>query len=56
LRTPRKRDTQTILGAPKGRLSRTQIDQLLSEEDNVTHSSLLRAVAILGRRVTIELV
>jgi antitoxin HicB len=36
--------------------SRTQVDRLLSAKDDITLSSLQRAAAILGRRVTIELV
>ena len=36
--------------------SRTQVDRLLNAKDDVTLSSLQRAAAIVGRRVTIELV
>jgi antitoxin HicB len=36
--------------------SRTQVDRLLSSEDDITLSSLQRAAAIVGRRVMIELV
>ena len=36
--------------------SRTQVDRLLSAEDDITLSSLQRAAAMVGRRVTIELV
>lgn len=36
--------------------SRMQVDRLLSAKDDVTLSSLQRAAAIVGRRVTIELV
>ena len=36
--------------------SRTQIDRLLSAKDDITLSSLQRAAAVVGRRVTIELV
>jgi transcriptional regulator with XRE-family HTH domain len=36
--------------------SHTQVDRLLSAKDDITLSSLQRAAAILGRRVTIELV
>ena len=36
--------------------SRTQVDQLLSAKDDITLSSLQRAAAMVGRRVTIELV
>ena len=36
--------------------SRTQVDRLLSGKDDVTLSSLQRAAAIVGRRVTISLV
>ncbi|HLW63927.1 MAG TPA: hypothetical protein VKS79_01325 [Gemmataceae bacterium] len=38
------------------RTSRTQVDRLLSANDDITLSSLQRAAAIVGRRVTIELV
>ena len=36
--------------------SRTQVDRLLNARDDITLSSLQRAAAIVGRRVTIELV
>ena len=36
--------------------SRTQVDRLLSATDDITLSSLQRAAAMVGRRVTIELV
>ncbi len=36
--------------------SRTQVDRLLNATDDITLSSLQRAAAIVGRRVTIELV
>ncbi len=36
--------------------SRTQVDRLLSGDGDITLSSLQRAAAIVGRRVTIELV
>lgn len=36
--------------------SRTQVDRLLNAKDDITLSSLERAAAIVGRRVTIELV
>lgn len=36
--------------------SRSQVDRLLDPNDDITLSSLQRAAAILGRRVTIELV
>jgi antitoxin HicB len=36
--------------------SRTQVDRLLDAKDDITLSSLERAAAIVGRRVTIELV
>jgi antitoxin HicB len=36
--------------------SRTQVDRLLSAKDDITLSSLQRAAAIVGRRITIELV
>ena len=36
--------------------SRTQVDRLLDATDDITLSSLERAAAIVGRRVTIDLV
>jgi hypothetical protein len=36
--------------------SRTQVDRLLSVKDDITLSSIQRAAALVGRRVTIELV
>jgi antitoxin HicB len=36
--------------------SRTQIDRLLDPKNDITLSSLQRAAAMVGRRVTIELV
>ena len=36
--------------------SRTQVDRLLSAKDDITLSTLQRAAAIVGRRVTIDLV
>jgi antitoxin HicB len=36
--------------------SRTQVDRLLSDRDDIALSSLQRAAAIVGRRVMIELV
>jgi hypothetical protein len=36
--------------------SRTQVDRLLDAKDDITLSSLQRAAATAGRRVTIELV
>ena len=36
--------------------SRTQVDRLLDPKNDITLSSLQRAAALLGRRVTIELV
>ena len=36
--------------------SRTQVDRLLDPENDVTLSSLQRAAAVVGRRLTIELV
>ena len=38
------------------RTSRTQVDRLLDAQDDITLSSLQRAAAIVGRRVSIELV
>lgn len=36
--------------------SRTQVDRLLDAKNDITLSSLQRAAAVVGRRVTIELV
>jgi hypothetical protein len=36
--------------------SRTQVDRLLSAEDDITLSSLQKAAAMVGRRVIIDLV
>jgi len=36
--------------------SRTQVDRLLDPKNDITLSSLQRAAAVVGRRVTIELV
>jgi len=36
--------------------SRTQVDRLLSSKDDITLSSLQRAAAMVGRRVSINLV
>ena len=36
--------------------SRTQVDRLLNAKDDITLSSLQRAAAIVGRRISIELV
>jgi hypothetical protein len=36
--------------------SRTQVDRLLSAKDDITLSSLQQAAAMVGRRVTVELV
>ena len=36
--------------------SRTQVDRLLSARDDIRLSSLQRAAAMVGRRVTIELI
>ncbi len=36
--------------------SRSQVDRLLNAKDDITLSSLQRAAAIVGRRITIELV
>ncbi len=38
------------------RTSRTQVDRLLDPESDVTLSSLLRAAAVVGRQVNVELV
>jgi antitoxin HicB len=36
--------------------SRTQVDRILSAKDDITLSSLQRAAAVVGRRVSIQLV
>jgi antitoxin HicB len=36
--------------------SRTQVDRLLNRKDDITLSSLQRAAAMVGRKVTIALV
>jgi antitoxin HicB len=36
--------------------SRTQVDRLLDPKDDITLSSLQRAAAMVGRRVSIELI
>jgi hypothetical protein len=36
--------------------SRTQVDRILNPKKDITLSSLQRAAALVGRRVTIELV
>jgi len=36
--------------------SRTQVDRLLDPKNDITLSSLQRAAAIVGRRITIQLV
>jgi antitoxin HicB len=46
-----KRKMATLL-----KTSRTQVDRLLSAKDDITLSSLQRAAAMVGRRVTIDLV
>jgi antitoxin HicB len=38
------------------KISRSQVDRLLDPKNDITLSSLQRAAAMLGRRVTIELV
>jgi antitoxin HicB len=38
------------------RTSRTQVDRLLDPKNDITLSSLQRAAAIVGRRVSIELI
>ena len=42
--------------APLLKTSRTQVDRLLDPKNDITLSSLQRAAAMVGRRVTIELV
>ena len=42
--------------AARLKTSRTQVDRILSARDDITLSTLQRAAAIVGRRVTIELV
>ncbi len=52
----RKRKISKARMATLLKTSRTQIDRLLDPKNDITLSSLQRAAAIVGRRVTIELV
>ena len=52
----KKKNTSKVKMAALLKTSRTQVDRLLSAKDDITLSSLQRAAAIVGRRVTIELV
>jgi hypothetical protein len=49
-------DEQEAGGFKLLKTSRTQVDRLLDPKNDITLSSLQRAAAIVGRRVTIELV
>ncbi len=51
----RKRISKTRMAALL-RTSRSQVDRLLNPNDDITLSSLQRAAAMVGRRVSIELV
>ena len=51
----RKRISKTRMAALL-RTSRSQVDRLLDPNDDITLSSLQRAAAMVGRRVSIELV
>ena len=51
----RKRISKTRMAALL-RTSRSQVDRLLDPNDDITFSSLQRAAAMVGRRVSIELV
>lgn len=52
----KKRNISKARMASLLKTSRTQIDRLLDPENDITLSSLQRAAAIVGRRVSIELV
>ncbi|MGI8782606.1 MAG: hypothetical protein ACR2L2_03010 [Acidobacteriota bacterium] len=52
----RKKKISKVRMATLLKTSRTQIDRLLDPKNDITLSSLQRAAAIAGRRVTIELV
>ena len=51
----KKRISKTRMAALL-RTSRSQVDRLLDPKDDITLSSLQRAAAMVGRRVSIELV
>jgi predicted XRE-type DNA-binding protein len=51
----KKKISKSRMAAPV-KTSRTQVDRLLDPKNDITLSSLQRAAAMLGRRVTIELV
>jgi len=51
----KKRISKTRMAALL-RTSRSQVDRLLNPNDDITLSSLQRAAAMVGRRVSIELV
>jgi antitoxin HicB len=52
----KKRKISKVRMASLLKTSRTQIDRLLDPKNDITLSSLQRAAAIVGRRVSIELV
>ena len=52
----KKRNISKARMASLLKTSRTQIDRLLDPKNDITLSSLQRAAAIVGRRVSIELV
>src|SRR5580658_9527141 len=52
----RKRKISKARMATLLKTSRTQVDRLLDPKNDITLSSLQRAAAIVGRRVTIQLV
>ena len=52
----RKKKISKVRMAAMLKTSRSQVDRLLDPKNDITLSSLQRAAAILGRRVSIELV
>lgn len=54
--TMKKRKISKARMAAMLKMSRTQVDRLLDPNNDITLSSLQRAAAVVGRRVTIELV
>lgn len=52
----KKKKISKINMATLRKTSRTQVDRFLSARDDITQSSLQRAAAMVGHRVTIELV
>ena len=55
-RAMKKRKSRKTKMATMPKTSRSQADRLLDAKDDITLSSLQRAAAVVGRRVSIELV